>query len=192
MTKSTSSPERNEPHWEPKFPFDLVVAYEDGATRARALQLYHHLAGQLLDDYDFKCAWWKLEHLGEPALREHAVDDAAEANMIVLSVRNKKELPAIGKTWIEGWLPRRENRKSALVALVASESPESGDPALINYLQSVARLAHMDFFQHAFGQEKQTADPAMEQVQARASVVTPMLEEILNRRTSALRWGINE
>ena len=119
MSNLLSSPQTKDPHWEPKFPFDLVVAYEDRATRARALQLYDHLAGQLLDDYDFKCAWWKFDHLGDPSLREHAVDDAADANMIVLSVQGQRDLPAIGRAWIEDWLPRRDNRKSALVALVA-------------------------------------------------------------------------
>jgi hypothetical protein len=182
----------NDPHWEPKFPFDLVVAYEDRATRARALQLYDHLAGQLLDDYDFKCAWWKFDHLGEPLLREHAVDDAADANMIVLSVNGQKDLSAIGKTWIEGWLPRRDNRKSALVALIAADAPEGGDPGLLRYLQSVARVARMDFFTHAFVQEKRMPTLDMDQVSARASVLTPMLQEILQRRTPAPRWGINE
>jgi len=192
MSKVLSDPQRNEPHWEPKFPFDLVVAYADRATRARALQLYDHLAGQLLDDYDFKCAWWKFDHLGDPALREHAVDDAADANMIVLSVQGQKDLPALGKAWIEDWLPRRDNRKSALVALVAADEPEAANQGLISYLQSVARVARMDFFTHAFGQEKRAATVAMERLTARASIVTPMLEEILQRRIPAPRWGINE
>jgi len=192
MSKLMSGPQTDDPHWEPKFPFDLVVAYEDRPTRARALQLYDHLAGQLLDDYDFKCAWWKLDHLGEPALREHAVDDAADANMIVLSIHGQKELPHIGRTWIEEWLPRRDNRKSALVALIAADEPEGAETGLVSYLQSVARLARMDFFTHAFGQEKRMPSLVLDRLGDRANLITPMLQEILQRRTPASHWGINE
>src|SRR5213594_2896872 len=62
------------PHWEPKYPFDLVVAYEDLATRNRALLLYDHLSEQLIDEYDFQCTWWKLDHLCSQTLREQAAD----------------------------------------------------------------------------------------------------------------------
>ena len=61
MSKSLPDTKLPDSHWEPKMPFDLVVAYEDRATRNRALHLYDHLAQQLLDDYDFKCAWWKFD-----------------------------------------------------------------------------------------------------------------------------------
>ena len=63
MKKSESSPESSSAQWEPKFPFDLVIAYEDNPTRDRAMLLYDRIAQQLLDDYDFQCAWWKLDHL---------------------------------------------------------------------------------------------------------------------------------
>jgi hypothetical protein len=191
MSKSLSNPQLNDPHWEPKFPFDLVVAYEDRQTRSRALHLYDHLAQQLLDDYDFKCAWWKFDHLADIALREHAADDAADANMIVLSLRAEKEIPAACKAWIEAWLPRRDHRKSALVALIAGD--EKADTSrLVTYLQSVARLGHLDLFTHFFGLNEPPGSLSIAAVQERASTMTPVLDEILQRQIPAPRWGINE
>ena len=63
MNNPALNPRSNASQWEPKFPFDLLVAYEDALTRDRALKLYDTLAQQLLNDYDFQCSWWKFDHL---------------------------------------------------------------------------------------------------------------------------------
>jgi len=178
--------------WEPKDPFDLVVAYEDRVTRSRALHLYDHFAQELLDDYDFQCSWWKCEHLCDATLLEQAANAAAEANMIVVSVRATTDLAAPVKQWIESWLPRRTPGKSALAALFGTEKSKAHDigPAHA-YLQRAARLAHMDFFAHSF--ELGTAprfDPS--QIWERERRITPVLAEILRHQPPVPRWGINE
>jgi hypothetical protein len=178
-------------HWEPKFPFDLVVAYEDHETRNRALQLYDHLAQQLLDDYDFQCSWWKLEHLRNPTLWEQAADAAADANMVMLSLRAERELRPDLKAWLESWVKQRDEHKSALVVLL--EGSENGVAhGLQPYLQNVARRAKMDFFAHTFEGSKNQAVFTPEALLQRAETVTPLLEEILQQPTAFPRWGINE
>jgi hypothetical protein len=178
-------------HWEPKFPFDLVVAYEDHETRNRALQLYDHLAQQLLDDYDFQCSWWKLDHLRNPTLWEQAADAATDANMVMLSVRGEEELRSDLKAWLESWLERRDDHKSALVVLL-----EGRDDGRVRgaqtYLQNVARRAKMDFFAHTFETSKNEIVLTPETILQRAETVTPFLEEIMQQPTSFPRWGINE
>jgi hypothetical protein len=178
-------------HWEPKFPFDLVVAYEDHETRNRALQLYDHLAQQLLDDYDFQCSWWKLDHLRNPTLWEQAADAATDANMVMLSVRGEQELRSDLKAWLESWLERRDDHKSALVVLL-----EGRDDGRVRgaqtYLQNVARRAKMDFFAHTFETSNNEMVLTPETILQRAETVTPFLEEIMQQPTSFPRWGINE
>src|ERR1043166_3436417 len=39
-------------HWEPRFPFDLVVTYEDEATCERAFAVCDHLVQELQNDHD--------------------------------------------------------------------------------------------------------------------------------------------
>jgi len=80
MNNAALTPQMDVAGWDPKLPFDLVVAYEDLETRNRALHLYDHLAQQLLDDYDFQCSWWKFDHLANGHVRLDAdgiADDAA-------------------------------------------------------------------------------------------------------------------
>jgi len=195
MNATLLNPRSGIPQWEPKYPFDLVVAYEDTATRSRAMKLYDHVAQQLLDEYDFQCSWWKFDHLRDPVLHQEAADGAAEANMIILSFQQGKEMLATAKTWIGTWLTRKTVSKSALVTLVgeAQEREHHFCPVHL-FLQNVARLAKMDFFFHASDSQPDQPVYSPEIMTQRAQTVTPVLEEILSYKPSVPfpRWGINE
>jgi len=183
------------PQWEPKYPFDLVVAYEDTATRSRAMQLYDHLAQQLLDEYDFQCSWWKFDHLRDPVLHQEAADTAAEANMIILSFEQGREMPATARTWVETWLARKAVSKSALVTLVGQAQESEHHFCQVHlFLQNAARLAKMDFFFHASDSQPDAPAYSPENMTQRAQTVTPVMEEILRYKPSVPfpRWGINE
>lgn len=185
--------------WEPKFPFDLVVAYEDTFTRDRALRLYDHLAQQLLNDYDFQCSWWKFDHLVNPTLRHQAADAAASANMVILSLHAQDEVSPLHRTWIEEWLPLRDSGTAALVALIGGGNDAGFEKApMLAYLQNAARLGRMDFFNHGFEMNQALAlspsaqSPSANPITQRAQVVMPLLHETTPQRTPTPRWGINE
>jgi hypothetical protein len=179
--------------WEPKFPFDLVVAYEDALTRERALQLYDHLAQQLLNDYDFQCSWWKFEHLQNTTLRSRAADAALEANMIIVSLRAQPALSPVQQAWMEDWVPRRDNSKAALVALIAGAGKSGSEPApMLALLQNAARKGRMDFFTQGFDTTQTPQDSLVDSIARRANVVTPVMHQILHHRMPTPRWGINE
>jgi hypothetical protein len=179
--------------WEPKYPFDLLVAYEDNTTRDRALRLYDHLAQQLLDDYDFQCTWWKLDHLRSSTLRDQASDAAAEANMIILSVREGLELSPNVRTWIESWIGKRDSRKSALVALVGGRNQhDPGASPVVHYLQRVARQGKMDFFAHAFDLPQAEGEAVPSPVLGPPTFAAALLDDGLVDDHSTNRWGINE
>lgn len=183
---------RGKPHWDPKYPFDLVVAYEDIATRNQALRLYDSIAHQLLDDYDFQCSWWKLDFLQSPPLFEQAADSAAESNMLVLSLRDGSQLPEIIERWLEAIVQRRDYRKTALVALICNLAPDKiqGAP-VVTALHRFAHQGSMDFFCNTFDLPKETTDLSFDRIDARVHTVTPLLNEILHHRTS-LRSGIDD
>ena len=193
MNNPALNPQLDASEWEPKFPFDLVVAYEDALTRQRALQLYDHLAQQLLNDYDFQCSWWKFDHLQNATLRSRAADAAVEANMVILSLRAQSEMSAVPRAWLEDWVPRRDNSKAALVALIAGAGKPGNEAApMLAYLQNAARQGRMDFFTQGFDAPQPKKDLLVDQVTKRASVVTPVMHQILQQRMPTPRWGINE
>ncbi len=189
--KSRTIPVR-ESHGKLKYRFDLVVGYEDATTRSRALRLYDRLAQQLLAEYDFRCAWWKFNHLQDDSLMAQAIDDATAANMIILSLSARPCLPLPGKAWIENWAARKAKRKSALVALLdMSHQPAAAPNQIQDYLQQIARSANMDFFFHATdaGMEKHLC--TVETLVKQAKTVTPLLQGILQRRSVAPRISLN-
>jgi hypothetical protein len=190
--ETTSKNSRTVPHWEPKYPFDLVVAYEDTSTRNRALLLYDHLSAQLADDYDFQCTWWKFDHLCSHTLREQAADAAAAANMVMISLRSGHILPPLARIWIETWLSQKEIRKSALVGLV--EERQDSDPAtspVARYLERIARKAKMDFFIHGFATANEPEECSLDTITERARKVTPLMQGILDYRLPTPKWGLN-
>lgn len=193
MNKAVLSALAGTAPWEARYPFDLVITYEDPPTRQRALHLYDRLAQQLLDEYDFQCAWWKADRLLNPALCQQAAEAAARAQMIILSVRADQPLSAAIQGWLQRWLHLRGSHKTALVALLNSSGrgPEQV-PRLRAQLQQLARQARADFFAHTYElAEEPAADPP---VPAAVSdpVLDPLLEEFLPEPVYTPRWGINE
>jgi len=194
MSNSALNPQLDASEWEAKYPFDLVVAYEDTFTRQRALQLYDHLAQQLLNDHNFQCSWWKFDDLQNATLRSRAADAAATANMVILSIRMQPEISPLHRSWLESWIPRRDNSsKAALVALIAGNGKTGNETApMLAFLQNAARQGRMDFFTQGFDSTQSKQDSLVDQITERASVVTPIMHQILHQPMPTPRWGINE
>jgi len=74
MSASLASFRAETSHWEPKFPFDIFVAYDDDITREHALVLKDRLSDVLKDDFDVCCSWWKFHCMLQPELLDRAVD----------------------------------------------------------------------------------------------------------------------
>jgi len=182
-----------EPGGETRTLFQVVAAYDDAPARDRAVNLFHRLKRQLGRDYELECSWWRLDHLREALLLQKASDEATQANMIILSLRETPELPQSSQAWIRSWVPRRGSQKAALVALVAGEKRQSKSEApLLPSLESVAKDAQMDFFLQWF-------DPSSPPPSTRtANHPEPVLETLpqppaaLLTRQPSPRWGINE
>jgi hypothetical protein len=163
-------------HWEPKFPFDLVVAYEDELTRGRAIALYDNLANNLRDDHDVRYSWWKFHFLYDPALLDRAIDAAIEADMIIVALREAKD-----------------GHNSALVALVEGTPSERVEEALMfGYLSGVAHQAQMNFFPHVFPATPSNVILPLAGISAHETVVVPLVEDLLRSPTNVPLWGINE
>ena len=181
------------PRWEAKFPFDLVIAYEDEITRNRAIALYDNLAGNLNDDYDVRYSWWKFHFLYDPALLDRAINAAIDADMIIVALRDAKEPPWIARNWIEKWLAGKDGHDCALVALVeGTPSARIEDCAVLGYLNSVAHQAQMNFFPHVFPATPLNVINPLAGIFAPGTIGTPLVEDLLRSPTNVPLWGINE
>jgi hypothetical protein len=126
--------------------FSVVIVFEDFNTGKRAKRAYDFLVANLTREWRVISHMWKFEVLGIPELREMAANDAAIANLIIVSSRGDRELPADVKDWIEMW----QGDKGEPVALVAlfDQPPELAEHAQTTqaYLERVAKRERMEFF----------------------------------------------
>jgi len=125
--------------------FNVLIAYEDFETGKHAKRTYDFLVENIGGDWNFSNQMWKFDVLLLPKLREIALDDAARADIIIISYRSS-DLPDHIKAWVESWLTTGTN-PLALVALF-DPSCEPGCPgsAARDYLADVARRGNMEFF----------------------------------------------
>jgi hypothetical protein len=130
---------------------------------------------------------WKFDVLLLPKLREIAVEDAARADIIMISSRGR-ELPEHVKLWIESWLPL--GAPLALVALFqhVREDLAHGNIAR-NYLAEVARRANIEFF----AQPDVWAQGASASEESRVnSKALSTLAGFVQRDVSSPRWTLND
>ena len=138
--------------------FNAVMAYEDANTAERAKEAWDHLVStSLRGSYDPGLRLWKFEVLRTPEMRDVAVKDAAQADMILIATRGAGELPEGVKAWIDGWLAQKRqvrDNQSTLAALFNALPRTVGIPALAQfaYLQRAARRGNMDFLVSTFEQ----------------------------------------
>jgi len=75
-----------------------------------------------------------------------SVRAAAEADVLVVSVRDTGELSISLYAWIDTWLPLRAGRAGALVALLGvPPRPDAQSGRAHAYLEAVARRTGLDF-----------------------------------------------
>jgi hypothetical protein len=129
--------------------FNVVILYEDVPAGRRAKRLYDKLNHELEDECDFNLKLWNFQVLGIPEFGESAMEAAAQADLVILSLHGKAGLPAEIKQWIETWTGQIIDRTPALVAVVDKPSARAGTAAsTLAYLSSVANRTGIDFFAH--------------------------------------------
>jgi hypothetical protein len=142
-------PSFSEP-WQTQEPFELVIAYQDVDAREQASRLCARLEAQVGGQNQFQISWWDLDDFGNSLILNEAAATTARADMVIVALSSADTLPEHAHEWIASWVSRKEEGKSALVALI-NKNPESLQSAwtVRAFLQNVARQACMDFFYHA-------------------------------------------
>ena len=173
--------------------FSAVVLYEDHATRDHAMEICDRLVHKFWADVEFEFSWWRFDFLNDSALADDAVRLAARSELILLAAHAGRELPPPVMSWIEGWLPIREPGFGALVAMIGTEADRlKGLSPIHVYLREAAQRANMDYLPQVIDGPLGKFDASIETISKRAEKVTTLLDNILHRPPTPLRWGINE
>ena len=123
----------------------VATVYQDPLTRHWATELWDRV-GQLVGQGSICHQSWKISDLTDPCVFMDAVGAAAEADVLVVSVRDAGEVPISLYVWADAWVPSRVGRAGALVALIGvPPQPNAQSGRAHKYLETVARKAGLDF-----------------------------------------------
>ncbi len=122
----------------------LLATFEDSTTGARVKEFCQNLSRQVGRDCRIIEHVWLFNMLRLRELREIAAEEAAAADLIVISMHDADGLPSDVKAWVDLWLRHKGTRKPVLMALL--EPPREGAPRTLEMsLQQAAREGGIDF-----------------------------------------------
>jgi len=169
----------------------LVIGYEDFVTGQRAMRSCQYLIERLGHQFEVLTDLWKFDLLRMPRLRDIAAQDAAQADVVMISTHGCGELPSEVKSWITALSEADSCRKALVVLLDAEEQSTTEKSQVHSFLQRIAGDMDMDFFVQRSSVAKPQTDSARHSVATRVPLTSSGLEEALP--TGAARdWGINE
>ena len=133
----------------PSIPFNVVTMYEDFATGKRAKKGLDFVTEELGHGLEFRHSMWRLDILQDPKLKVLATPALAEADLLIISLRGERQLPAKIYVLIGEWLAVKSDRNRALVALFESTASET-DSVVYVRLAHLALENELDLFEQAF------------------------------------------
>lgn len=128
--------------------FNVLVAYEDFATGHYALNVFNRLFPGSSQFPDFSTRnVWKFDLLEIAKFRSLAAEEAANADVIIISAHAAVALPVAVKRWLDMWIDERPHDPGAFVVLLSRTAKRvASDLRIETYLEACARKAGMDFF----------------------------------------------
>jgi hypothetical protein len=126
--------------------FRLFITCQDQAAFLQAKKVEDQVQRLCGNQMAVSCAWWNFALLRHDRLRDNALMEAAESEMIVISLSASGEMPSHVKAWLESWPVRPQAGQAALVTLLPGKKMMSGPQSHVAWLRRIAEDRGLDFF----------------------------------------------
>jgi hypothetical protein len=129
----------------------ILLLYEDLETQLRGKRSLAELEALSAEKWAIGAKFWRRDLLKTESLRNSAANEAAMADIILISLHGTEMLPEEVGEWLSSWLARKADRPYALGILFDEPSaPQSEPPSLLAALEAIATEAGADLFQKCF------------------------------------------
>ena len=170
-----------------------AVIYDDFDFAARATAQLERVAIRADEAMKWDVKPWRLDVLQEPSLADVALDETADADLIVVALRKTHSPPDELRGWLERWAMKRQTEDAAIIMFCPEENAAS--TPLWRELKEFAEWHSLPFlgsrnlrddgnsmdFVHGLWPQKQPPQP-----------VVPTLESFAESPHPSGHWGINE
>lgn len=116
-----------------------VIAYEDVKANRRAKRACQQIAQAVRPDCVWSTAWWNFTMLQVRSIRDIAAQEAAVADLMVLTAHDDVEYPRCVMEWAQVALERSSSRPKALLVLLGP--PHEGSENALSYGHPLEHLA---------------------------------------------------
>lgn len=122
----------------------MVEAFEDSATGTRIKEFRQGLSRQLGEGCQLIEHVWLFNMFRLPELQEIAAEEAAAADLIVISVHAAEDLPDEARGWLDRWVEGGVSRDAVMLVMQDAPAGEEAGP-VEEYLREAARRGGMEF-----------------------------------------------
>jgi len=172
---------------------NAVIIYEDFDCAAKANAMFRSAAHRADQALPWTVKPWRLDLLNRPLTADAAMTDAADAHLVLFSLRRPSSFPAWVLKWLEQWAERRQVQDAALAVWDGG----NGDTLSANATHALSQFADRHGLSFIFGDAGPVEDdlPVLVcDLDARATEITPTLRSLLERAplVPASDWGIQD
>jgi len=122
---------------------NAVAVYEDAATGERVNDYCHGLFPELGERCQISREMWPLSELRLPQLRVIAAEEAAQADVFIVSLHHDESLPAEVKGLFDLWLGHERHQPGVLIGLL-DPAYQGASTALRAFLKKAAECGHLE------------------------------------------------
>jgi hypothetical protein len=123
----------------------VVVIYEDGATRARALSACDYLVSQIWENVELDFHWWRTDFLKDPHMAEAAARHAIVSDFLIVCSREGGEISTTLEAWFGSWIGKHQDREGALIDLTVDQDASVPARHRQNVLREIASRGRFDY-----------------------------------------------
>lgn len=135
---------RRRPRKNKKAEVRVIMIFEDIPSGKEIITAYDLILQRFGNEYDFDSHLWNFNGLRDCRIREMAAEEAAEADLILVSAHGENHLSLHVRAWLEMALEMR-SRRSGILGLMLDREHMTPNSNLGIYLQNAAWKAGMEF-----------------------------------------------
>jgi hypothetical protein len=168
----------------------IAVIYHDVASRDCVAEVLAPLLWGFKGELTFEISWWGFKYLCHEEISQQAAKAASKADVILVSVQSRQDIPSDVKAWFERWLLRRTPAEAALGLLeLPTGSGDSSSPEAV-YFQGLAQRAGLDYL--TFGRAEPAVQSSPRLAEGASGPRPAPWAQPLDDGYHSSGWGINE